>query len=95
MLKIKPHVKGGTLLMDVRIVAMRRLNSTVNGNPRFVVTTENDGALYTMSDASDAYHLENYAVNGVPLCLELTRAGRIRHAVPMAELHTYYATKES
>lgn len=96
MLNIKPHVKGGTLLMDVRITAVVHAGTDVNGNPYYAVRTENDGDHRTMIGAADNYGITNYAAKHAPrVCLELTRNGRIRYVTPMDRVNDFYATKEN
>lgn len=42
-----------------RIESIERLNSSVNGNPRFIVTMVNGLILNTKSDYSYCYNIEN------------------------------------
>lgn len=96
MLNIKPHAKGGTLLIDVRITSVTYVGTDVNENPYYAVLTENDGDFRTMIGAADNYGITNYVGQDAPLvCLELTRSGRIRHITPMDRVNAVYGTKEN
>jgi hypothetical protein len=56
-----------------------RLNSSVNGNPRFRFTFTDGTVLDSMSDAGWCYAVGNPELReGSTVSLELTRAGRIR-----------------
>lgn len=64
------------------IVAAKRLNSSVNGNPRFDVTfkhagTEEHTVFTTSSDAACSYDVENVQRSREEVEIGLTRAGRI------------------
>lgn len=62
--------------IDVTVHAVSRLNSSVNGNPRFQLST--DGGLFTtQSDGSVGYDIQNLNLPGKRATLELTPAGRV------------------
>lgn len=64
----------------VRIVAMERLSSSVNGNPRFRFAFDDGTIRVSMSDASYCYAVGNPGMRvGDLVALELTRAGRVSH----------------
>lgn len=101
MLNIKPRVRGGTLLMDVRITAVVHAGTCKYGNPYYVVLTENDGEFRTVIGAAVNYNVPNYqwklnhGMDPGLVCLELSRSGRIRYITPMADLNKSYRTEES
>lgn len=96
MLNIKPRTKGGTLLIDVRILDVVHAGTDVYGNPYYAVVTENDGDFRTMIGAACNYAMTNYARRNAPrVCLELTRNGRIRYVTPMNRVSAVYGTKEN
>lgn len=96
MLNIKPHAKGGTLLMDVRVLAVVHAGTDANANPYYAVLTENDGDFRTSIGAACNYGITDYAAKHAPrVCLELTRNGRIRHVTPMHRVNDFYGTKEN
>jgi hypothetical protein len=68
----------------VRTIAhIRRLKSSVNGNPRFMIDFEDAPAAVTMSDAGFCYAIGNPGMRvGSKVVVELTYAGRIRHMEP-------------
>jgi hypothetical protein len=63
------------------ICSAERLNSSVNGNPRFRVIFLDESAdfhtLITSSDSSASYDVENVQRSGELVTIGLTRAGRI------------------
>lgn len=67
--------------VEGRILAARRLNNSVNGNPRFVVTVNTtDGSVesfMTSTDSACAYDVENVQRSGEQVLIGLTRAGRV------------------
>lgn len=76
-----PTFMGRTPNFTARIADARRLKSSVNGNPRFVVTFDNGDALTTQSDSSVSYDVENFSRHDVSqnpeVAVWLSRAGRI------------------
>lgn len=66
-------------LREVRIVGLKRLNSTANGNPRFKLELDNGCTYQTQSDAACSYEITNFANSGEPFDVWLSRAGRISH----------------
>jgi hypothetical protein len=67
----------------VRIESIIRLNSSVNGNPRFAFSFSNGEGYISMSDAAFCYAVGNPGMRvGDTVTIELTRAGRIRHMGP-------------
>lgn len=66
---------------EVRTIAhLRRLKSSVNGNPRYMIEFEDGLAAVTMSDAGFCYAIGNEGMRvGSRVSVELTYAGRIRH----------------
>ncbi len=67
--------------VDTNLYYADRLNSSVNGNPRFTLATA-DGSFITQSDAACSYDVEN-TTRPLPhggsarIRLHLTRAGRV------------------
>lgn len=80
--------KGSTI--HTSLVSVKRLNSSVNGNPRFRLNTTH-GEFTTQSDASCSYDVDNIARGirqrdtgdyvPVPVVLSLTPAGRVWNIV--------------
>jgi hypothetical protein len=80
--------KGTTLTTS--LVSVKRLNNSVNGNPRFRLNTLH-GEFVTQSDASCSYDVDNIARKirqrdtgenvAVPVVLSLTPAGRVWNIV--------------
>lgn len=76
-----------------RIVGYRRLNNSVNGNPRFDVQFYGEnysGVHTTQSDSSVSYDIENYGRGtydspGPLLAVWLSRAGRIEVVTKLKE----------
>jgi len=63
-----------------------RLNSSVNGNPRFTLHTD-DGDFVTKSDSSISYEIENLTSRisrggFMDVEMETTRAGRVWNVSP-------------
>lgn len=73
--------------MTTRTISwFERLNSSVNGNPRYRVHFDNGSSAITMSDAGFCYAVGNPGLrDGDTVEVEFTRAGRIRN---MKELRT-------
>lgn len=76
--------KSSSTVIRGIIVAAKRLNNSVNGNPRFDVTVKIDGltlddhvVLTTSSDAACSYDVENVRRERALVDLALTRAGRV------------------
>lgn len=71
-----------TKATTVTLFDTERLNSSVNGNPRFRLIT-NKGAYITQSDGACSYDVDNVARkipsngNGLPVEIKTTRAGRV------------------
>jgi hypothetical protein len=65
----------------VRVTGLKRLNNSVNGNPRYNVTFDNGTNGNTSSDASFCYGIENPAMRGA-VDVWLTRRGLIEHMEP-------------
>jgi hypothetical protein len=66
-----------------RIETIKRLNLSVNGNPRFHFTFSDGTEATSMSDAAFCYAVGNPGMRtGDLVVLEFTRAGRIRHMGP-------------
>jgi hypothetical protein len=65
----------------VRIVALRRLNNSVNGNPRYDVAFSNGEMHTTSSDAGFCYGITNPEMKG-DVDVWLTKAGRIESIRP-------------
>lgn len=68
-------------VLETDLYYSERLNSSVNGNPRFRLATA-DGSFVTQSDASCSYDVENITRpiphgDSVRVRLHLTRAGRV------------------
>jgi hypothetical protein len=61
---------------------LTRLNSSVNGNPRFRVHFTDGSSAITMSDAAFCYGIENREMLAGPVMVEFTRAGRISDMRP-------------
>jgi hypothetical protein len=59
------------------IAGLKRLASSVNGNPRYRVTLVGGAVLDTQSDASVGYAIGNPEYRDVPVVLTTTHAGRI------------------
>jgi len=67
------------------IAHLRRLKSSVNGNPRYMIEFEDGLSAVTMSDAGFCYAIGNEDMRvGSRVSVELTYAGRIRHMGPAA-----------
>ena len=63
--------------LTTRVHQVRRLNLSVNGNPRFVLTTD-DGELQTSTDSACSYDVENVTHRlPVKVDLRLTNSNRI------------------
>ena len=62
--------------IQTRIVSLRRLPSSSNGNPQFEVTTDN-GVFKTGVDASCAYGIENSEYRNVSVILTLNGSNHI------------------
>lgn len=88
MLNIKASTKGGSLLMGVMIDSVRRIGTSTMGNPRYRLYTDN-GPFDLMSDASVTYGLDDHVGKHL-VCLELSRAGRVRYITPMSALERFY-----
>lgn len=66
-----------------RIDYLERLNSSVNGNPRFRVYFTDGSRSETQSDASFNYGLENRENFNTDVIVKWTRAGRIADLRPV------------
>jgi hypothetical protein len=69
--------------VQVVVYALYQLKNSVNGNPRYRMST-NQGDLITSSDSAFCYGLLNgwtsaHDTNGRPAQINLTRAGRVEH----------------
>ena len=74
-------MKTGLIVADV--VAVKRLNDSVWGNPRYAVTLTEDGETVTRktsSDESAAYDFNSNIRTGDTIVITVTRAGLIRTA---------------
>jgi hypothetical protein len=70
----------------VRIESIERLNSSVNGNPRFRFYLSDGDYATSMSDAAFCYAVGNPGMRpGDTVVIERTRAGNIRHMGPYNE----------
>lgn len=66
-----------------RIERIQRLNSSVNGNPRFRFTFTDGEVADSMSDAAYCYAVGNPGMReDCTVVVEHTRAGRISHMGP-------------
>jgi hypothetical protein len=66
-----------------KIESIKRLNLSVNGNPRFRFTFSDGEVADSMSDAGFCYAVGNPDMRaGDTVVIERTRAGRIRHMGP-------------
>jgi hypothetical protein len=76
--------------VEGRILSARRLNNSVNGNPRFVVvvhTTDGEVVPFTTStDSASAFDVENVQRSGEDVRFGLTRADRIATISRLAEV---------
>lgn len=77
-------------LKRVRIISAERLNCSVNGNPRFVLTVERtvEGGtreIPTQSDAACNYEVTNYLRGPQLVDLWLTRSGRVSYIARSAQ----------
>jgi hypothetical protein len=84
-------------ITGVTISVVRRLNNSVNGNPRYVIWLENeDGSVsfsaQTMSDASCSYDVENYSRSHKLADITLTAAGKVRTISPHKDTETVAMT---
>lgn len=68
--------RGETTVVKT-VVRAERLHNSVNGNPRYRLHFDDATSALTQSDSACAYEITNYPVNGRPLELTLTRAGRV------------------
>ena len=66
-----------------RIDSLKRLNSSVNGNPRFRVYFTDGSSAETQSDAGFCYGLENRENFGVDVAVRFTKAGKISDLRPV------------
>ena len=66
-----------------RIDYLERLNSSVNGNPRFRVHFTDGSSAETQSDAAVSYGLENRENFDTDVDVTFTRAGRVSYLVPV------------
>ena len=65
------------------IATIERRNSSVYGNPRFLIAFTDGTSALTMSDASFCYAIGNPGMRaGSTVSVEFTRAERIRHITP-------------
>ena len=67
-------------LTDVSILTARRLNCSVNGNPRFDITFFDGDGEYTYRTSSDSacnYDVENLLHSRDRVNVYVTRAGRV------------------
>ena len=69
-------------LRNVRVVDTTRLNNSVNGNPRYIVTFDDGSEIITQSDAAISYGITNREYRDQPHDAELSRAGRLVHLRP-------------
>jgi hypothetical protein len=66
-----------TTLTGVRIVKLTRMNSSRNGNPRFLVLLDDGTEAPTQPDASISYGIGNPEYRDVPLTVSLNGRGFI------------------
>ena len=66
-----------------RIDHLDRLNSSVNGNPRFRVYFTDGSVAETQSDAGFCYGLENRENFGMDVTVSFTKSGRISDLRPV------------
>ena len=64
-------------LTNVRINNHKRLNSSINGNPRYSVSFDNGITGKTPSDASLGYSLTNYIGKNIDVIYHVTKVGNI------------------
>ncbi len=64
-----------------RITELKRLNSSVNGNPRYRVTFDDGSSAITQSDAMFCYAITNPEMRS-DVIVTYTRAGRIADITP-------------
>lgn len=69
--------------VQVKVYALYRLNNSVNGNPRYRLSTS-EGELITSSDSAFCYGILNgwtdeHMANGRTAQINLTRAGRVAY----------------
>jgi len=67
--------------LEIKVYALYRLKNSVNGNPRYRLSTS-EGDLITSSDRAYCYGILNHwtddhKTNGRPARVTLTRAGRV------------------
>lgn len=67
------------------IERLDRMDSSANGNPRYLVTFTDGTGKPTSPDASIAYALPNPEFRGVPVTFTQNGRGHITHAVPVAD----------
>jgi hypothetical protein len=76
-------------IQSVRVIeSVKRLNNSVNGNPRYRVTFTDGSSALTKSDSSVAYDIQNLSHSrerGRDLLVTWTRAGRIEMLKPVPE----------
>lgn len=70
------------ITIQVAVTGFTRLNSSVNGNPRFTLHTVEHGNYQTQSDSGVNYEIGNLFNRAsdaapVPVTLKLTRASRV------------------
>lgn len=65
------------------IESLTRLNSSVNGNPRFMIHFVDGATAKTQVDASIAYELENPENIGVPVKVTATPSGLVWDVEPI------------
>lgn len=72
-----------TETMAIRTISfLTRLNSSVNGNPRFRIHFDDGSSAITSSDSMLCYGLENKENIGNPVEVTFTRAGRVSDVRP-------------
>ena len=59
------------------LVDAKRLNSSSNGNPRYLITFDDGSEVITQSDAAINYGITNHEYRDQPHDAELSRAGRL------------------
>jgi hypothetical protein len=66
-----------TTLTGVKIVSLKRLHNSVNGNPRWLVLLDDGTEARTKPDAMLSYTIDNPEYRKVPLAVRLDGRGNI------------------
>jgi hypothetical protein len=77
-----------------RIERLERLNSSVNGNPRFCIHFDDGTDAITSSDAAFCYGIENPEYHGTDLKVTYSRAGRVADVELAATIHNMTVFRE-